>query len=156
MTFELNALEARLVANERALSEHKGDDNQQFAALRGDIAKLGSDLGKRIDAIGVDVDRMKLDEAHAEGKAEGAASIKAAISAPKWWHPIIITAVSLMMMGSLGLVGWMGNTIFQQKQTEIDALRSEIDALRSRPTMAAAAPSGGDQTMAGPSDHNSP
>lgn len=135
MSRTLTELDREVARQAQELGEHKGEDQGHFGLLRGDVARLttavsdmGSSLGKRIDNMGEDLQNqitsLTLDKAKAEGRAEGVASVKAAIAAPRWWHPIVVVVAGIILTAAIGLTAWLAKTVFSNQQSEIDALRS--------------------------------
>lgn len=78
----LPAVEERLAVVEADLAEHKREDEGQFARLRADMAQGFKDLGEQIAGLGKRVTAQELDQARAEGKAEGIAQAK---QPHPWW-----------------------------------------------------------------------
>lgn len=128
MAITVPALVGRVDRLETELREHRADDQGQFAQLRTDIANMEENLVHRIDRMGEDlqgqITTLTLDKAKAEGRAEGIASVKAAISAPRWWHPVAIGCAVVALTTALGLTGWLAKTVYSQQQSEIDALKN--------------------------------
>ena len=129
-------VESRLERLEKEVGDHRRDDEGQFAALRGDIAKLGKTLGDRMDemrdGLQSQIDSFTEDKVRAEGKAEGLAEgIRNAAAArmPKWWLPLATTIGVVFLSSMIGLIGWMGSTIWSMEQ-------EKITAAQQRPTAA--------------------
>lgn len=127
----MSSLEDRVGHVEGDIQAHREDDTGNFGALRNDIAKLGTDLGKRIDEMGKNlqgqITDLTLDKAKAEGRAEGIASI-AANKPPLTWSQWLVRIVAgalaaALLSGTVGLVGWMGSTIWSLEQEKISQLQ---------------------------------
>lgn len=125
----LTKLEDRVTRVEDEARSHRLDDTGSFTELRSDIAKLGIDLGRRIDEMGGQVSVLTRDKERAEGRAEGIASVKAAMATPKWWHPyvkwVITTVVGGLVTGCVALT----ITVFHMEQDKLEAaLKREAPA----------------------------
>lgn len=105
------AIEKRMERIEQDAEAHRRDDLNQFGQLRNDIAKLGNDLGQRIDSMASDlqgqIDKFTLDKVRAEGESAGLA--KAAVAyekarTPNPWLLAIAPAVAALLLGYI--VSW--------------------------------------------------
>lgn len=116
---------------EKEVASHRRDDEGQFAALRSDIANLGVDLGQRMDkmrdGLQSQIDEFTEDKIKAAGRAEGlaeAARTAAAAKSPKWWLTLMIALGVVFLTALIGLIGWMGSTIWSMEQEKITAAQS--------------------------------
>lgn len=114
---------------------HRRDDLNQFGQLRTDIAELGTKLADRIDKMGENlqgqITDLTLDKERAVGRAEGVASVAAAAAVPKWWASWLQRAVFALCAGVVGLLCWMGSTIWAQNQA---LQQARITAMQERPS----------------------
>ena len=120
------------------LEEHKEEDTRRFEELRGDIAKVGPHVGTLLEAMRLSlqgqITELVLAKARAEGEAEGIA--KATAPKPLTTSQIVVRSLLgtfgvVAMSAVIGLISWMGSTIWQLEQ-------EKITQLQGRPTVTVA------------------
>lgn len=125
----LPGVEKRVDRLQKELDDHRRDDLNQFDQLRGDIRKLGTDLGARIDEMAEglqkQIDKMTLAKERAEGKAEGLAEAKTAQAKDPWWVVWARTAIFLTISGAVSLIVGLIVVIWNLEQEKITGLQHQ-------------------------------
>ena len=92
-------------------SERYDHLNTTIAEFKGAFADLKGELAKVTETV----------QTIAQAQVSSTEVRKAlAGDRPKWWHPVVVAGVGLVITGMIGLIGWMASTIWNLNNERVD------------------------------------